>query len=114
MFTSGTQARDGRTVNHDPEPWTCEHCGKRSAVEWGLDRYGRTYDPRPEFAVLDNPILAAFRKRVALYYYEEMSVLAAAWLRGSVLTRVAYNAGATLEQIDHARRVLSKIAGMYA
>jgi hypothetical protein len=67
-FTSGTQARDGRKVNHDPHPW--QHDMSRSK------RYGHNdltcpedcdavLDPRPEFDVLDNPILAAFREAIA-------------------------------------------------
>jgi len=60
MFTSGTQALQGRTVNHDPLPikW---YEGCRYSANMPKPP-GAWLDPRPEYAVLDNPILADFRR----------------------------------------------------
>jgi hypothetical protein len=100
MFTSGTQALQGRTVNHDPKPYsTAANTPERRAatatddgIEW--------YDPRPEFDVVDNPILAAFRK----YYPKDRPE---DWVWG---IDNGHNDPATPEQIDHARRVLERLA----
>lgn len=60
--TSGTQALQGRKVNHDPAPYLWRD-GSRTArgSVWG-SRPACRYAPRPEFDVPDNPILARFRK----------------------------------------------------
>ena len=48
-----------------------------------------------------NPIIQAFRRR---------GVPADEWLKGSVLSRAAYNVGATDEQIEQARMILTRLA----
>lgn len=95
-FTSGTQARDGRKVNHDPKPWL------RYRVEpddgWGYD-----YSPRPEFDVPANRILVELRQRAH-------SIGLAHAVAGALLDSVTHwwN-GYTMAERSHAKRVLRKL-----
>jgi hypothetical protein len=91
-------------VSHDPLPWACAH-GKRADEPWKLDREDRRYDPRPEFDN-HNPILVAFRKYNTAN--PELDT-AEGWLWG---IENGHNDPATPEQIDHARRVLTKLAAI--
>jgi len=114
MFTSGTQALQGRTVNHDPKPYFYPQTGYRaSAFESARLDAHNGYDPsrmpllhpRAEFAVLDNPVLTLFRAQ------RTPVVPLNAHVRGFLngITRLA-SEGFTPEQIDHARRVLILLA----
>lgn len=109
-FTSGTQARDGRIVNHDPKPWTVlDQAGR--VVAHSSERGEHSYrSPRPKFNVLDNPILAAFRSAIAdddpyadadswLANLSDMSAESEVWAHDSA-------------HIEHARRVLSKLVAL--
>lgn len=67
IFTSGTQAIQNRTVNHDPEPYIVGYDGKGRPIRSGATGLSRrvleyNYKPRPKYTVLDNPALAVFRK----------------------------------------------------
>jgi len=115
-YTSGTQARDGRTVNHDPEPWR-HYTGTRMSPDTygpsGVRGREMAYLPRPEYAVLDNPILASIRRN-------DLSIDIAAtsqWLYsllnspdGENFARRAWSANP--DQLIHAHRVLSKLAAL--
>lgn len=115
QFTSGTQARDGRTVNHDPRPWI-DQDGWRWTTE-AKDAYSARgsvneyrHDPRPEYAVLDNPILAELRRSTVTapeFFDEEVKM---------ALSRDPNYSNAyvtsTPKQIIHARRVLERLAAL--
>lgn len=108
IFTSGTQALQGRTVNHDPEPYLW-FSGGRSAKgsDWGSRPQCR-YAPRPEYAVLDNPLLGALRdcKRFCPEDCED----ALAWVEW--LWQEDRAEGDQPAHIDHARRVLTRLAAL--
>lgn len=113
-FTSGTQALQGRKVNHDPKPWLNGH-GVR--IVHGIEGLNRnSYDPRPEFDVPDNLILASFRGR--LRYQETVKCpvpavsLANIWLTD--LYRYTWSHQHDIAEFNHARRVLAKLAAVYA
>lgn len=99
-FTSGTQARDGRTVNHDPESWDHPTYGRAA---WPYTGTGWQLAPRSEFAVLDNPILAAAREYAEFKMGSHHDMLRSVRLG-------EWDEDATFEQVEHARRVLSKWA----
>lgn len=112
-------------TNLDPKPWV--HRGTKLRTdkpqEWGHlmagpnDGRAWKHDPRPEFDVQDNPILAAFEG----HYHEVRAENAEAWLADmderdgygwdAVRGTVASDDGtpATPDQIEHARRVLTRI-----
>jgi len=103
-FTSGTQAAQNRTVNHDPMPWVVPALpSERYAHQ---ERPWEVLAPRPEFAVLDNPILAGWRNRTLpsndLYEVLQDLDFDSRW-----------RAQFTYAQIAHARRVLTKLANVY-
>lgn len=105
-FTSGTQARDGRNVFHDPKPWVSQIGGGRYARLNGP--MVTTHSPRPEYAVLDNPILAAFRQEGPRFFGGIEGWLTYA-MGGTHCMGVRLPDGA----IDHARRVLRKLAALH-
>jgi len=119
-FTSGL---DPMRVapNHDPEPLVEVASGRRVAIGREPARGFWIVSPRPEFDVLDNPILAAFRadeyrrptkKRRGLDVSQRglrAQVLADRLGRGIVPSKAMKS---TPEQIDHARRVLTKLAAV--
>lgn len=111
MFTSGTQARDGRTVNHDPYPYRSNAIGRhRDRSRSATGRFAvvdPVYDPRPEYAVLDNPILAAFRQEGPRFFGGIEGWLTYA-MGGTHCMGIRLPDGA----IDHARRVLRKLAAL--
>lgn len=134
IYTSGTQARDGRTVNHDPNPWVIEQEGAplghyrfpthaAACAEFNRadgDRIIRRM-PHPEYAVLDNPILAGFRANsFSTRWHAEYWIKALdahnAFGAQSVWSdpQHAFHSlsNATPEQIEHARRVLTKLAAL--
>lgn len=108
-FTSGK-------ISHDPEPW--QHSWKgvpgiRTATP-GLSLRHNTcpyctpqYAPRTEFDN-HNPILVEFR-RSCPWDVAEAARIAAEWLEPPARP---IPASASPEQIDHARRVLTKLAVM--
>ena len=123
MFTSGTQALQGRTVNHDPEPWAYSSQSKPGLGPFGTpDRAATRFDgamlwfPRPEFAVLDNPILAQLRGEHAIWKANQtersLKHHVLTWRARSFLSDLDrdWKADFTPEQIDHARRVLTRLA----
>lgn len=104
-FTSGK-------ISHDPRAWIDvngnRHSSHRAQLRKGQTleafyaKQGTIYAPRPEFDH-HNPILAAFRGEVAglgmpqsLKYFDE----------------TAGPSTDTPEEIDHARRVLTKLANL--
>ena len=109
QFTSGTQAMQGRTVNHDEYPYVCYNWPGSARIDEPVPGCADIYEPRPEFAILDNPILMTLRTHV----------MSGADVRGQVqvflntapLDWVPY-LGATPEQIEHARRVLTLLAAL--
>jgi len=124
-YTSGTQARDGRKVNHDPYPNVWEGHSPRNQMRADTDMFRKgapfnheryRYLPRPEFDVPDNPILARFRERIEETW--EHPYWGDAW--DSTMDYIGfasdfpYRVKETSAEIDHARRVLSKLAAAYA
>ena len=130
-FTSGTQARDGRKANRDRFPYVC--AGARySTPEGGVALAesgenaghwvesggpGFRYDPRPEYDVEDNPILASFRedvvKRDAGFDRAKLVRSWLTWLTNPPELSDVRN-GYTDIQITQAIRVLSKLANAKA
>lgn len=118
IFTSGTQAIQGRTVNHDPMPW-CDRTGiTRYSYPFATRDVGFRHDPRPEFAVLDNPILAEIRDLQAQPWHDKSGLwehdIYARYLRYAN-DPIANRDGDPLwteEQRTHARRVLSKLVAL--
>jgi hypothetical protein len=109
-ITSGKRATLGLPpANHDPEPWL-DNIGNRfeSEAEGDPYPYGVAHDPRPEFDVRDNLILADFRGIVSRDTALESVDLAAFWLKNWVTVTWMESP----EQIEHARRVLSKLAAL--
>lgn len=98
QYTSGYRAAHGLPkANHDPHPWKRYNVRlRRKPYRDGLP--GVRYAPRPEFDVPDNPILAAYRKSMPL---DPANALG--WLAYVV---------APAEQIEHARKVLTKLAAL--
>lgn len=117
MFTSGTQALQGRTVNHDGRPWVYRHddgtIGHRASV-WSEDH--ESFEPRPEFAVLDNPILASFRewwdKAPDEWTLDRFIDALTADVRAPEAIRVVIRNSSTTGR-EHARRVLTKLAALH-
>lgn len=121
IFTSGTQARDGRTVNHDRAPWHCrlhDARGTETQCEILWPVHDRHHDPRPEFAVLDNPILAEVRDIQAQPWHTKSGD----WEKGFYARFLRYVNDSTAnsdgdplwteEHRTHARRVLSKLVAL--
>lgn len=124
-FTSGKRAQLGLPpVNHDPHPNVWEGHSERDQMRTDTDMFRRgapigfpnyAYRPRPEFAVLDNPVLAEFRGRL---HYQELvkhpvsaPALAAIWvteLHRHICDRRERTSGC----FNHARRVLEKLAAL--
>lgn len=120
IFTSGNQARDGRSVNHDRRAYVdangnrhstvLKNLRKGQTVEEFYAKAGNSFAPRPEFAVLDNPILAEFRDRTwavdAEWWADDLGDFNIQFWRDM-------GAGSwTAEQIHHARKVLDKLAAL--
>lgn len=106
MYTSGTQELQGRTVNHDPEPWALwQYNGNDVRFARPSDfmpiTQGFRCDPRPEYAVHDNPILAGLREDGA-----EHAIMWLTTLEDQV------EQGSTPEELEHARRVLEKLVAL--
>lgn len=115
-FTSGKRAQLGlQPANHDPYPWVW--VASKSGMDSGRcsvtvpddvgDGYHGELRPRPEFAVLDNPILAAFREQGPGFFGGIDG-----WLKyathGTHCNGVPIPDGA----IDHARRILTLLANL--
>lgn len=116
-FTSGTQARDGRTVNHDPHPNVWEGHSERDQMRADTDRFrkGALFNhsryrarPRPEFAVLDNPILFELRQYAHSTDTRRAVKVMHDWFRYGKASAIP----TTPEQGDHAWRVLTKLAAL--
>lgn len=106
-FTSGTQALQGRTINHDPEPYVGTR--GRQRIPYGLGT--EAYVPRPEFAVLDNPILAQFRAEESDWANVKgfpITERADNWAQDIADGEIYYDRPP--EERTHARRVLTKLA----
>ena len=119
VFTSGTQARDGRAVNHDPQPYRCvdwNWCTNHvDGPCWAAEsnRHNCQRDPHLEFAVLDNPILAVFRHAGTFLGSEPVLTRSSSFLAELNAGRVPFAAtDATTEQIRHARRVLGRLTAL--
>ncbi len=91
-----------RRVNVDPEPWVNPAGDLRYHTQV---HGGWKFDPRPEFDNVVNPILVAFR---VVYDREAAGFLAGAEMRE--IEKGKWSAVASREHIDHARRVLQKLA----
>lgn len=118
-FTSGK-------ISHDPEPWVSRRTGERypepdaapeTVLTWGMD-----LAPRPEFEH-HNPILVDFRRLMGEIIQTgsgtESPAQAEWWIElldGDPHMDNPYSwgdlAGSDQEQIDHARRVLTRLADL--
>lgn len=102
-YTSGTQALRGRKINHDPEPWVDLAHGNRHP-DTDIGGIAVWYDPRPEFDVLDNPILIELRQYAhATDLTRAVATLRDWWVPGGSAIPAAR------EQADHAWRVLRRL-----
>ena len=114
-MTSGKRAE---LANHDPYPWITRKHAQRFHNEQTLGTWpsGCDYDPRPEFDVPDNPILTQFRGRLRYQARVKRPVSASAlaniWLTD--LYRHTWDHQHDTPSFEHARRVLSKLAAVYA
>ena len=115
-FTSGTQCRDYRTVNHDHFPWEgTDQFGMRvRASSPGPEAGMWRYRPRPEYAIIDNPVLAAWRTYIC--GTQEYAVDTSGMNSDDVeqwLSQHTLNPDVTPTMIKHARRVLNRLAALY-
>lgn len=124
-FTSGYRAaHDLPPANHDPKPWAyTRNAGDNDNGPFGHNERATfrvdgamMWWPRPEYDVLDNPILAQFRARLR---YQTMvnhpvsaPALAAIWVTN--LYRYAWDHTHGTTEFNHACRVLWKLAAVYA
>jgi hypothetical protein len=118
-------SRDPQTLNSDPEPWIVDpepeginhgidlwrvsDKWKRGYLSHGPSACGYIFSLRPEFtptlAHPHNPILAAFRYSRPEFRLEFLSGTdGACWIAEDLAPE------ATPDQIDHARRVLTRLA----
>lgn len=113
MFTSGTQALQGRTVNHDPKPFLDADTGERLEGSFDIDEW----HPRPEFDVHDNPILAAYRRQPDFDLWDMGFAMFTTFGGERTWDRPEHHfhafVTATGEQIEHARRVLTKLGALH-
>jgi hypothetical protein len=121
MFTSGTQAIQGRTVNRDPAPYEKLYPYNVGRSSWPIlvhDRLITEYAPRHEYDVLDSPILADLRENHdegdPLYSFVAYLKLMELWSREFVFRTGHYATALGKHQIEHARRVLEKLVAVYA
>ena len=97
-------------ATHDPRPWLhdhhveCHENGGRMATNNGI---GNIYDPRPEYDN-HNPMLADFRSIISSRSVFTPRDLADFWLEH--WEEVSH--GESAAHIDHAHRVLSKLAAL--
>lgn len=99
-------------VNLDPEPWLCDYEIDGKPVRSFFDGHGRyTWAPRREqFDTPVNRVLLAFREDVRLNPYTAgFRMQAEVWLIGIDFGLGQHN-GSTQQEIDHARRVLTRLA----
>lgn len=103
----------------DPEPWACQgmhggvQCTKRAAEPWMLDRAGRVWAPRREqFDTPVNRVLVHFRQMHGFRTDAFLVQAATAWCASpdDMVKAGAY----TPDEIDHARKVLTRLAGWSA
>jgi hypothetical protein len=92
--------------NFDPAPYRHVRSGARSRryIE-GQETSGWVFDPRPEYSNRVNPILAEFR-RSSPWDIAHDAAVELKWLDHPARPVV----DATPEHIDHARKVLQKLA----
>lgn len=107
-----------RDMNHDPRPFRNKYDGSRWA-DPGVDIDGLTvvHDPSPEFDHVQhnepNPILVKFRRHVAWQwaYLPEISTYAEDIETFDGLRPDSF-VGVTPAQINHARKVLTRLANL--
>lgn len=100
-FTSGK-------VSHDPLPWLWEDGARSSGTAWEHAWTPSAYTPRPEFDN-HNPILVAFREYMDNFGEDDGTE---AFIRAEECASGALDAFYAPEHIDHAHRVLSKLAAL--
>lgn len=101
-----------RRVNVDPEPWVCHFMGPERCNTGSCSR--AVFDPRPEFDNVVNPVLLDYRTDCEY----------TTWVRRNPLDWMneAANPGTwpgvvfpfSDDEMDHARRVLQKLAALRA
>lgn len=115
-FNSGKRAQLGLPLaNYDPEPWAYpDGCREDEPIHAGdsRDHEVALYLARPEFAVLDNPILAYLREDGIENLNARESLDWLDWTQTDEGIRDEWDF--TPAQIEHARRVLAKLAAVYA
>ena len=107
-----------RKINRDPMRWYCEECDMRHAELDFCEHDVIEHDPRPEFDNNPNPVLVAFRERweasggsIGLADASRLRRLSVHFLtriNGEFYTQ----RGVSRAHIDHARRVLQRLANM--
>lgn len=118
-MTSGFRAAHNLPpANHDQEPYECTmssaECHTPRPHRLASRLAGTRYVPRPEYDVPDNPILSAFR--AACEDEPELGApwRASAWVSNHWEEYGDFGERGTTDQIEHARRVLSKLTAVYA
>lgn len=114
MFASKTP----RDLNRDPRPY--RHAANEARVKHyieGQEAYGWAYDPRPEYDHAQhnepNPILLAFRQHRTwewVYINEDQSYAESVERFDGLRDESFMNVSP--EQINHARRVLTRLASI--
>jgi hypothetical protein len=108
-----------RDLNHDPEPWVnaapdFERGSEADFEEW-QPRHGKVFDPRPEFDHAQqnepNPILTTLRLNSNAPREDgwDARIAALYFLEGVGIDNVEREQ-ATPEHVEHARRVLTRLA----
>ncbi len=109
QFTSGTQEIQGRSVNHDEYPYVCYNWPGGLRIHEPVPGCADAYEPRREFAILDNPVLAQYR-RTGIVVGKHVS--AEQYLRYIDVPGKAAQWHWKPEQIEHARRVFTLLAAL--
>lgn len=90
----------------DPEPWKDDFGGRYASISDIPDRYSAIFDPRPGYRAPQNPVLVAFRIDCA--DPSETIAEVAEWYLLDL-----YDSGNLPDHIDHARKVLTRLANAY-
>jgi len=100
----------------DPKPWVSSNGYRHEVQAWHPISGSDFYDPRPGYRAPQNPILVAFRGRLR---YQSMvnpvssARLAEVWLSDLPRYGGGEHVGDLPEHIEHARKVLTRLAAVF-
>lgn len=108
IFTSTTD--EMLAARFDPEPWKDDFGGRYASISDVPDRYSAIFDPRPGYRAPQNPILVALREGTE---WDDLPMRTRVRDQLDVLLNEPYMFDATPAQIEHARKVLTRLANVY-